>query len=81
MAWIPHSSTYCQTRVDSYCYILSYRALNAATSRGPERVMFIRYGDPLGTLDWGARVSAPDHQERREGQTGGEIHLSTLIIG
>jgi hypothetical protein len=70
MGWIPHSSTYYQTQLGSYCYIPSCHATKAATSQGSERAMFIRCRDAPGTFD---RVSALSHRERREGQTGGEI--------
>ena len=32
MRWIPYSSAYCQVRVGSYCYILSYQALKTDTT-------------------------------------------------
>jgi hypothetical protein len=65
MGLIPHSSTYYQMCVGSYCYVPSYQAPKTAASRGPEWVMFIRCGEPPGMFDRGAR-SLPRVVERAE---------------
>jgi hypothetical protein len=63
MGWIPHSSTYCQMRVGSYCYILLCQALKATASQGPVQAMFIRCGEPPGTFDWGLSLCPESSRE------------------
>jgi hypothetical protein len=41
--------------VCSYCYVPLCQAPKAATSHGPEQEMFICYGEPPDTFDWGLR--------------------------
>jgi hypothetical protein len=53
MGWIPHLSTYCQTRVDSYYYVPSCQTPKTAASRGSEWVTFIYRGEPTGMFDQG----------------------------
>jgi hypothetical protein len=62
MGWIPHSSTYCQTRVGYWSSYVRPRAGDAYLFVGSPR-----YVSP------GAWVSAPGQREREEGQTGGKI--------
>jgi hypothetical protein len=81
MGWIPHSSTYCQTRMGTYCYVPSCQAPKTATFRGLERVIFIHCGEPPGTFDRGAK-SLPQVVER--GGRGRQVvksHLPMLIVG
>jgi hypothetical protein len=81
MGWIPHSSTYYQTCVGSYCYVPSCQAPKTAASRGSERAIFIHYGEPPGMFDQGLG-SLPQVIER--GGRGKQVvksHLPALIIG
>jgi hypothetical protein len=75
MGWIPHSTTYCHMRVGSYCYIPSCQVPKTTASRGLERAMFIRYGEPPDTFDRGPE-SLPRVIERSGGQISGEISLA-----
>jgi hypothetical protein len=67
--------------MDSYCYVLLCQATKVAASRGPERAMFIRCGEPPGTFDRGPG-SLPWVVER--GGRGRQVvksSLPALIIG
>jgi hypothetical protein len=77
IGWIPHTSTYCQMRVGSYCYVPSCQAPKIVASRGLGRAMFIRCGEPLGTFDRGP-VSLP--QVVKRGGRGRQVLQSRLIV-
>jgi hypothetical protein len=81
MGWIPHSSTYCQMHMGSYCYVPSCQAYKTIASQGPEWAMFIHCVDPTNTFDRGPS-SLPWVVER--GGRGRQVVkscLPTLIIG
>jgi hypothetical protein len=64
-----------------YYYVPSCQTPKTVTSRGPERAMFIRCGEPLGTFDLGPG-SLPWVIERgRRGRQVVKSCLSALIVG
>jgi hypothetical protein len=81
MGWIPHSSTFYQTCVGSYCYIPSCQAHKTAASQGQERAMFICCREPLGMFDRGP-MSLPWVIERgRRGRHVVKSYPPVLIVG
>jgi hypothetical protein len=81
IGWIPHSRTYYQMRVGSYCYVPSWMAPKTAASRGPEGVMFICYGEPLGTFDQGSKPLPRVVERGGRGKQGVKFRLPALIVG
>jgi hypothetical protein len=81
MGWILHLSTYCQTRVGSYCYVPLCQAPKTIASRGLEQVMLIRCGEPSGTFDRGASSLPWVIEKGGRGRQVVKSRLLVLIIG
>jgi hypothetical protein len=81
MGWIPHSSTYYQMCMGSYCYVPSCQVPKIAASRGPEQEMFIHCGEPPCMFDRGLG-SLPRVVERgRRGRQVVKSYLPVIIVG
>jgi hypothetical protein len=67
MEWIPYSDAYCQARVSSYCYVLSYQVLETDATRVLKQVILIYSGElpsmfvrRPGSLSWVTGMNKPD---------------------
>jgi hypothetical protein len=67
--------------VGSKCYVPSCQVPKTTASRGPERAMFVRCGEPPGTFDRGPSSLPRVIKRGGRGRQVVKSHLPALIIG